>query len=133
MKKGSVNKKKKFIDIIPTTRKSPKPCCVIPWEVIAMIVELAQKHSSVTTAANEKTIYRDLMQYVGKGVVCPEAVKLAAVLGLLCQKLADGNKKKSIQTYLESRIVGASYWVEFDRDFLAGMTDAVRQDLDELS
>jgi hypothetical protein len=72
----------------------------------------------------------DLTDHVGRGMVAPEAIKLAATLALLCQKLADG-KKKTIHAYLDYRISVASFYSErCGRELLATVTKMVQRDLD---
>jgi hypothetical protein len=105
----------------------------IPEEIIMLVVDLSQNRQIVTPTASKKTIYRDLMNYAGDGIVCSQAVKLAVTLGLLCQQLADGKKKKTVQAYLEYCIASASFYTGCcGRALLAVVTDMVQNDLDNL-
>jgi hypothetical protein len=123
--------KKKFLDIAPKMGEPRDKQFRIPQEFVALVVELSQNRQLITPTANRKTIYRDVMNYAGDGIVCSQAVKLAITLGLLCQELADGKKKKTIYAYLSYRISVASFYTgACGRDLLAVVTDMVQRDLD---
>jgi hypothetical protein len=123
--------KKKFIDIAPQMADAREAQFRIPQEIIALVVDLSQNRRLVTPTASKKAIYRDLTNYAGDGIVCSQAVKLAVTLGLLCQELADGKKKKTIHAYLDYRIAAASFYSGWcGRDLLAVVTDTVQRDLD---
>jgi hypothetical protein len=126
-----MKRKKKFIEIAPEMAEARDAQFRIPQEIITLVVDLSQNRRLITPTANKKAIYRDLRNYAGDGIVCSEVIKLAVTLGLLCQKLADGKKKKTIHAYLNYRISIASFYTGLcGRDLLAVVTDMVQRDLD---
>jgi len=125
--------KQKFIEVAPKMLEVREVRSRIPEEIITLVVDLSQIRQIITPTASKKTIYRDLMNYAGHGIVSSQAVKLAVTLGLLCQQLADGEKKKTVQAYLEYRIAAASFYTGCcGRDLLAVVTDMLQNDLDNL-
>ena len=123
--------KQKFVDVTPKMLEVEEVQFRIPQEIITLVVDLSQNRQLITPTASKKTIYRDLMNYAGDGIVCSQAVKLAVTLGLLCQQLADGKKKKTVQAYLEYCIAAASFYTgSCGRELLAVVTDMVQNDLD---
>lgn len=123
--------KTKFIDIAPQMAEARDVQFRIPQEIIALVVNLSQNRRLITRTAKRKTVYRDLMNCAGDGIICSQAVKLAVTLGLLCQELADGKNKKIVHAYLDYRIAAASFYTgATGRELLDVVRDMVQSDLD---
>jgi len=121
---------KRFTDIAPELPSGEYYQFDIPRDIIKFVVNHAQSHRTKTCDLNRKAVYNALTEKAGMELVCVEVVKLAATLALLCRKLAGGNKKRMVRSYVNYLIcVGAFHYGKNGRELLAVVRSRIQNDI----
>jgi hypothetical protein len=126
-------KNMKFAEVAPQIANiSTAPNPIITAEVTDLIVKLAMNlnRQPRLDQASEKQLRYELDLYLGGGVLCRQAIKLAVALARMCQNVKDGKNKKQICAYLHRRINFAFFYTGcYGPDLLAAVAGDVKLDL----